>query len=592
MGRTRSPYAHESAQARPAAHRARRTGAPRVFRPTTVVMTDVVVTLLATTFEREASMMNPESDPTSMEPTKAADFVEKLRTLRQTLTEGLVERDVAVRLALLASLAGEHLLMLGPPGTAKSLIARRLHLAFDGSTYFERLLTRFTVPEELFGPLSIKGLEEDRYERLTDAYLPSASIAFLDEIFKANSAILNALLTLLNEREFDNGAVRTKTPLVAVIGASNELPEGEELDALFDRFLLRLHVGPVTKEAFLQLLDLRGQSTPQVPEHLRLRDDELRAVREAAEAVAVPEDVVTLLCALRDWCTAEKIEVSDRRWRKVVKLLQVSAVTNGRSRVSIWDCWLLQHCLWDSPESREKVFEWYSARVGASSAMDPSRLTSLVVSFEACLKADQESRSQMRDEQGRHLYRPATGELTTDTRGRAQKWRDNEPLFLAPANSVSGYHGSAIRDRSNKARGYTRDELDSLYIRDPHHGHGSQFAHWSGRDAYLADPNNWLMEDVDLPAAMEPTRHSRFYIEGRLGELKGLRRDVADYQDKLQKHIDTLESDIRDHLWVTPEFAKPAAESLATTKQTVTTLQHRISVLLRGFEALPSERGR
>ena len=177
----------------------------------------------------------------------------RLRALQDALLTGLVERDVAVRLALLAALAGEHLLLVGPPGTAKSLIARRLRLAFADSTYFERLLTRFTVPEELFGPLSIRGLEEDRYERLTEAYLPTASIAFLDEIFKANSAILNALLTLLNEREFDNGARRVETPIIAVIGASNELPDDEELAALFDRFPLRLHVGPVSKDAFPDL---------------------------------------------------------------------------------------------------------------------------------------------------------------------------------------------------------------------------------------------------------------------------------------------------------------------------------------------------
>jgi len=165
---------------------------------------------------------------------------EKLRNLRDALLDGLVERDDAVRLALLAAIAGEHLLLVGPPGTAKSLVATRLSQAFSEATFFQKLMTRFTVPEEVFGPFSIRGLEEDRYERKTERYLPTASVAFLDEIFKANSAILNSMLTLLNEREFDNGTQRAKTPLVAVVGASNELPEDGELDALYDRWQHRI----------------------------------------------------------------------------------------------------------------------------------------------------------------------------------------------------------------------------------------------------------------------------------------------------------------------------------------------------------------
>ena len=188
----------------------------------------------------------------------------RLADLFEQLEHGLVERRRPVRVALLVALAGEHTLLIGPPGTAKSELARRLHLAFEDARYFERLLTRFSVPEELFGPLSISALEQDRYERQTAGYLPQASIGFIDEVFKANSAILNALLTLLNERKFDNGAGRQTCPLISVIGATNEVPAGEVAEAFFDPFLVRLPVGPVSADGFRELMALEGRCDPQV----------------------------------------------------------------------------------------------------------------------------------------------------------------------------------------------------------------------------------------------------------------------------------------------------------------------------------------
>jgi MoxR-like ATPase len=301
----------------------------------------------------------------------------RLQALIARLEAGLLERSAAVRLALLAALAGEHVLLIGPPGTAKSELARRLHLAFADARYFERLLTRFSVPEELFGPLSLAALEEDRYERLTDGYLPTAGIAFLDEVFKANSAILNALLTLLNEREFDNGVQRLSVPLISVVGATNEVPQEEGLRAFHDRFLVRVPVAPVSDAQFAALLTL----TPPAPVPTQpLHRDELETLRQAAAAVALPEPVLQALQAARGFAKEQALTVSDRRWRQTVALLRVQAASEGRSAVDEADLWLLPYVL---PERPEQVDAWQAWVIDALLACPPTERPGLQRAVEA-----------------------------------------------------------------------------------------------------------------------------------------------------------------------------------------------------------------
>lgn len=287
----------------------------------------------------------------------------RIRTLLEALETGLFERTTAVRVSFLAAVAGESVFFLGPPGVAKSLIARRIKHAFAESQSFEYLMGRFSTPEEIFGPISLKRLKEaDSYERLTERYLPEADVVFLDEIWKASPPIQNALLTALNERLFRNGAREIHIPLKLVVAASNEVPDTHlEQAAFWDRFLLRIVLEPIgSRDSFRRLIaDDHDPYTDPVPAPLKISNDEYREWSRGVSEVAIPEPIGDLLWAVAASIRAheELSDVSDRRWKKIARLLRASAFLHGRSEVSVTDCGVIVHAIWDDPTVRGSVEE-------------------------------------------------------------------------------------------------------------------------------------------------------------------------------------------------------------------------------------------
>jgi MoxR-like ATPase len=313
------------------------------------------------------------------------------RFLRLTagLSHGIHERDEALSLGLLALLAGESLFLLGPPGTAKSLVARRLKAALSGARAFEYLMGRFSTPEEIFGPLSIAGLRDrDVFERRTSGYLPEADVAFLDEVWRASPPIQNTLLTILNEKRFRNGDHEIRVPLKLLVAASNRAPAGEEnAEAFWDRFVVRLEVGPLTTdEGFRGLVtDTSDPYRPRVAAADALNPDEWEALQMGIDLVEVPDPVVSALGSLRRALAEDPnpIPVSDRRWKKASRLLRACAVAHGRAFVDGQDLGLLEHVLWDRPEQKPRVAELLTRTLEEEGWPGPASLETLETETEA-----------------------------------------------------------------------------------------------------------------------------------------------------------------------------------------------------------------
>ena len=304
-------------------------------------------------------------------------MIERFKLLLQEMNRGIYEKETEISLSLLAALAGESIILLGPPGVAKSMVARQLKTAFRDAQSFEYLMSRFSTPDEIFGPVSIQKLKtSDTYERAVEGYLPTADVVFLDEIWKAGPAIQNTLLTVINEKIFRNGNREMHLPLKLLVAASNELPaKGEGLEALWDRFVIRIESRPIKLEKNFRamLLEVKSEERgvkKQSPaaegkaNSNAITAEEYAGWTERIDKIGVKEEVLDAISAIRKSLRAVNVDeaaerrniyVSDRRWKNIVRLLRTSAFMHDREEVDICDLLPIYHCLWQEPEERDAI---------------------------------------------------------------------------------------------------------------------------------------------------------------------------------------------------------------------------------------------
>lgn len=510
---------------------------------------------------------------------------QRIQELLAALSKNIYEKDEIIRLSLLAAIAGESVFLLGPPGVAKSLIARRLKFAFKGGRSFEYLMSKFSTPDEVFGPVSIKKLkDEDKYERLTERYLPGATVVFLDEIWKASPAIQNALLTILNEKIYRNGEEEVAVAIKVILSASNELPQsGEGLDALWDRFLLRYIITEIKQNGnFLNMItSTEDVYADNVDESLKIGTDELEGWNRQIEKVELPPEVLNTIQLVKqklsdyDEKSGVPFQVYDRRWKKIVQLLKTSAFLNGREKADLMDCFLMVHCLWNVPEQIEYLQQTVAEVIrkhGYSVALNLNGLKKEIRELEADVRKETRvSVSRTEDELYLidHTYYEVE-KLDSYLDGKYIKRADYEKLKREESTSISVYDDNYKLTYKVKAQRSKEAHKIDVY-------HNAQLL-----------PFQMRVQKVEKTEEVSRAPHKlvrKYWDESIENLLAYIKKQLHELNTEAPDELDHLE----ENLFVPRHLAKVVRSNLNESVNTLNSLQIKIEKIQHSYAKLETE---
>lgn len=475
---------------------------------------------------------------TGGEESKMANMMkERIGNLLSALNKGIYEKENEIALSLLAAVAGESIILLGPPGVAKSMVARRLSDAFANAKSFEYLMSRFSTPDEIFGPVSISKLKSsDDYERVTDGYLPTADVVFLDEIWKAGPAIQNTLLTVINEKIFRNGNKVERLPLKLLVAASNELPaQGEGLEALWDRFIIRLESRSIKKDAdFDKMLRDENDVAEDVAGDLKITNEEYSKWTQQIKSITISDHVLDVIHKIRRSLSSVSIEgtderrtvyVSDRRWKNIAHLLRTSAFLQDRKEVGVEDLLPVYSCLWQEPEERDGIRQSVIRCMFSPFAI---RLEDMKRSLAEEIKSARAARAAGRIS-SRQMELDADKKLYNNFYYRLTDYKDG-PCYV-------------FAHDFQRLPGMGKEQADGVLYKDSRHPRITIIRSYDGSDSaplgstpvmLMRDPKHIYLDGV------------RFTIEtDESTKDQSLNLDFADSGRDYEKEIDTLADDLR-----------------------------------------------